>query len=143
MADNHNHDAPSRRLLYSGQSDASKIFQEVLNNPLNFDITCAECCRKYLVRERGYNSSSSNHTALVIFGKHIQTSCYVDGPQGYNGKNYVVKTGHDLNLGVLKKHPVADSCLYQLYAQPNIHHTPMALGVPMTVRIEAIAVKIT
>lgn len=119
----------------SGISEHSDNFVRKYTIRPGFDIDCSGCCWEYLTTKRNYDTVQDRR--MVKFG-NATTSCYVDGPQGRNGKNGVVKTESDLNLGNLGPRPVQGSFSYQLYGR----HAPggLAVGAEMTATIEAISV---
>lgn len=121
------------------EEGGSGRFREHYQIQPNFDINCCACCWAYLVRVRRY-SMKNFPFRWVVFGNALDlTSCYVDGPQGTRGLYGVVKTGHDLNEGYLRKRPVSGSISYQLYSEDPNPSPTVALGQPVTARIEAIA----
>lgn len=136
----HNHEKADQSLsgkidANSGYSDFSKNFKQWSEVTPTFDITCAGCCWEYLHSRRGYSTAKD---ARMVKFKTPVTSCYVDGVQSRNGKNGVVKTGTDINLGKIGPRPVDASHSYQLYGKKA--PSGLAVGAHMTARIEAIAV---
>ena len=130
----------------SGLSEHSKAFQDWCHLDPPFDLECSGCCWIYLVNTRQYTTAQD--ARIVRYGKAATyTACYVDGPQGKNGQNGVVKTNKDPTLGELVDRPFSSSRSYQLYRPihegERVDPPPpvvLAMGEPVTARIEAIAV---
>ena len=139
----HNHGLdyhPELRLVHTGVTEHTVRFEEWLqeqNITINVDIRSAMACCHFLVEERGYELINHQMAPCVMYGGQPTTSCYVDGPQGRNGKYGVVKTPHSRHLGAPTIRPVCQSHSYQFYGPAP---AALALGQNLTARLEAIAV---
>ena len=139
----HNHGPdyhPELRLIHTGVSEHTLRFREWLQEqdiPINVNIHSAIACCYFLVEERGYELINHQMEPCVMYGGQPITSCYVDGPQGPNGKYGVVKTPHSHHLGAPTIRPVCKSHSYQFYGPAP---AALALGQNLTARLEAIAV---
>ncbi len=99
-----------------------------------FFLVCTGCCWNYLC---GRNYTQLNGLRMVKFDDQANTSCYVNGNRGVFG---VVMTGYEFNFvppAPRGPRPVDHSVAYQLYGAPP---GAIAIGAPMTARIEAIGV---
>ena len=122
--------------VHSGQTQDSETFQRQYNLQPAFDIECIACCWNYLVDQREYGRCIG--LQMVMFGNNAPyTSCYVKVSRRHNP---LVKTGHDLNLGVPGKKLLQQNHTYQVYTRNGQQPTALALGANLTARIEAIAV---
>ncbi len=131
----HTNEVPQDMHVHSGLVPGNcflKTRDRTLIRP-TFVLECTACCWSYLC---GRNYRQLNGLRMVKFDDQANTSCYVNGNRGVCG---VVMTGYDLNIFPCGPRPVDHSVVYQLYGAPP---GAIAIGAPMTARIEAIGVRV-
>ena len=127
-------------LTDSGGNQDSDDFarQEELDPP--FEIKYIEWCFTYLTKCRNYKHIDGNSDQVKFGDAQNWTDCFLAGPKTPGGSKSQFKTGHDLNLGTLSQRPVQNSLTYQFYTK-NSEPDAIAMGVPITARLESIAIE--
>ena len=128
--------------LDAGQDENSIGFQNQYNiHDVNWDINCAACCWTYLTQVRNYDVEQGANQ--VRFGQaHNLVRCFIS-PRTPSNSNGQFKTEEDPQFG----YPVLGLLVrsystFRFYANQQIP-TPeqIAVGTPVTARIESIAIQ--
>ncbi|KAF2077658.1 hypothetical protein CYY_001045 [Polysphondylium violaceum] len=128
----------------SGQTQDSIDFQIYCNIQIDFEITCPECCLKFLLIERGYQlqHGANGCNTRVIYSDQPTIDCFLKGPSK-RGKYPRLKAHPDLNIGVPFKRNVSQSHSYQLYAiqdEPQKYPLSPLIIDQVVERLESVAI---
>jgi len=126
----------------AGQDENSIGFQNQYNINVEWYINCAACCWTYLTQIRNYQIQQGNDTRVIYGQVQNLVQCYIAprSPQNEHGqfKTYQNDQFGNPVPGLL----VRNFSTFRLYSvQPVERPEQIAIGVPVTARIESIAIK--
>ena len=126
--------------LNAGQDENSIGFQQQYNINVDWFINCAACCWTYLTQTRHYQIQQGNDTR-VTFGQQNLVQCYIAPrtPQNVHGQFKTFQNDQFGNpvQGLL----VRNYSTFQLYSAQQVERPEqIAIGTPVTARIESIAI---